>query len=196
MTTVFAYKMVRDFGFAPNPFGGVCTLATCKPRIRAKAEAGDLIVACGSAANRRVGRVICAMRVGGALTFQDYWEDPRFQSKKPNLRASKQRAFGDNIYHHGEGGAWRQEDSHHSYIGGVTNELNLRQDTSADRVLWGEEFSYWGRNAIVIPEELDGFRLAAVRDCRFRYEQKFVDDALAWFDEQPRGRLGRPIDWF
>src|SRR5712671_5339411 len=31
---LYSYVVARDFGFAPNPFFGVCTLATCKPDIR------------------------------------------------------------------------------------------------------------------------------------------------------------------
>lgn len=31
---LFADKHAHDIGFTPNPFHGVCTLATCKPRIR------------------------------------------------------------------------------------------------------------------------------------------------------------------
>ena len=31
---LFAYKMTHDTGFAPNPFWGWMTLATCKSQIR------------------------------------------------------------------------------------------------------------------------------------------------------------------
>ena len=31
---LFSYVVARDYGFAPNPFYEMCTLATCKPRIR------------------------------------------------------------------------------------------------------------------------------------------------------------------
>lgn len=195
MTSLFAYKMVRDFGFAPNPFGGLCTLATCKPNIRRRAAPGDLVVACGSVKNGRSGRVICAMRVGGAMTFQEYWEDPRFERKKAALGLSRQRAFGDNIYHHAPDGSWIQEDSHHSQVGGVLNPANLHQDTSADRILWASEFTYWGREAPVLPAEFDGFGLARVRDFRGDFEPEFVNRTNVWFDGLPRGRLGRPIDW-
>ena len=33
----------RDYGFAPNPYFGYCTLATCKPVIRRCAGVGDWI---------------------------------------------------------------------------------------------------------------------------------------------------------
>ena len=41
---VYSYVLTYDGGFAPNPFFDVCTLATCKPRIRFKAQVNDLIL--------------------------------------------------------------------------------------------------------------------------------------------------------
>lgn len=36
----FSYKIEHDFGLAPNPFGGYCTLAVCKSSIRSNKGAG------------------------------------------------------------------------------------------------------------------------------------------------------------
>ena len=44
---IYSYIVKRDYGFAPNPFYGYCTLATCKPVIRKHAEIGDIIVGIG-----------------------------------------------------------------------------------------------------------------------------------------------------
>ena len=41
---LYSYVITRDYGFAPNPFGGICTLATCKPGIRNHATVGDWVV--------------------------------------------------------------------------------------------------------------------------------------------------------
>ena len=38
---LFTYVIVSDSGFAPNPYWGYCTLATCKPVIRRVAKADD-----------------------------------------------------------------------------------------------------------------------------------------------------------
>lgn len=62
---VFSYVVVSDSGFAPNPFHGTCTLASCKPLIRRSAKSGDLIVGMSS----RCERVVYAMRVGSVLGF-------------------------------------------------------------------------------------------------------------------------------
>ena len=93
-----SYVVARDYGFAPNPFFGVCTLATCKPIIRSVAAIGDWVMGTGSKQWNREHHVVYAMRVTESMTFEQYWNDPRFQKKKPNLRGSKKQAFGDNIY--------------------------------------------------------------------------------------------------
>src|SRR5260370_27588907 len=80
-----SYVVARDFGFAPNPFFGFCTLATCKPNIRSVAQIGDWVVGTGSKTRKREKHVVYAMRVTGVQTFEEYWADPRFQIKRPNL---------------------------------------------------------------------------------------------------------------
>ena len=44
---LYIYVVDRDFGFAPNPFHGYCTLATCKPKIRNGASIGNWIMGIG-----------------------------------------------------------------------------------------------------------------------------------------------------
>src|ERR1700758_4385988 len=97
--TLYSYVVARDYGFAPNPFYGVCTLATCKPAIRKGAGIGDWVVGTGGAANKLTGHLVYAMQVTEALSFDEYFADPRFQEKKPDLSGSLKRAFGDNIYY-------------------------------------------------------------------------------------------------
>jgi hypothetical protein len=42
--TLFSYVVRWDHGFAPNPFHGACTLATCKAEIRKKAKVARLAI--------------------------------------------------------------------------------------------------------------------------------------------------------
>jgi len=54
------------------------------------------------------------VKVDEAMTFEEYWSDPRFHQKKPNLRSSKKQAFGDNIYSKSpRNDTWIQLNSHH-----------------------------------------------------------------------------------
>lgn len=77
------YAITRDFGFAPNPFHGVCTLATCKPRIRKSANVDDWILGIGGAQLRKANKkCILLMKVTEKIDFNDYWLDSRFSLKK------------------------------------------------------------------------------------------------------------------
>lgn len=196
---VFSYKLVRDYGFAPNPFHGICTLGTCKPQIRKGARVGDIIIGCGSKALELEGRIIFAMRVSQKMSFQEYWEHENFKIKRPNLRASKSMAYGDNIYHR-NGDGWIQEDSHHSFAGGRLNEDNLKRDTGSDNVLIGQEFVYWGASAIEIPAHLRDFGgddlYPHFRNYRNGFSGDFRAEIDAWFKKiTDRGRRGRPASW-
>src|SRR5690348_12619531 len=131
---LWSYKVTRDFGFAPNPFFGFCTVACCKPDVRRGAVVGDLIVGCGSSGLDLVGHVLYAMRVQEKLTFQQYWDEPRFRRKRPRFTGGIAQEYGDNIYHHDQSGEWVQEDSHHSLDDGGWNSLNADRDLGADAV--------------------------------------------------------------
>jgi hypothetical protein len=197
---VFSYKIARDFGFAPNPFHGICTLATCKPQIRTAAEEGDIVVGCGSAANKLVGRVICIIRISGRLSFQGYWDNPLFEAKRPFFSGSQSRAYGDNIYHHDADGNWIQERSHHSFADGSTNVSNLQTDTGSDNVLWGKDFVYFGRAAPLLPDLLRNFDgddlYPNSRSHRVSFSAAFIAEVDSWFRDLPdRGRVGRPTAW-
>ena len=78
---LYSYIVARDYGFAPNPFYGFCTLATCKPRIRKKAEVGDWVIGTGSKSKGRDGHLVYAMRVTETMSFDEYWADSRFHRK-------------------------------------------------------------------------------------------------------------------
>lgn len=148
----YSYVIPRDYGFAPNPYFDYCTLATCKPRIRKSAQVGDWIGAFGSAHMTIRGKLVFLMLVDEVLTFDEYWDDPRFQNKRPIFNKSVMYMYGDNIYHHLEN-KWAQEPSHHSKVDGNINYINLNNDTKTDRVLIATEYYYFGNNAIDMPIE-------------------------------------------
>ena len=95
--TLYVYVVARDFGFAPNPFHGYCTLATCKPDIRRTAKIGDWVMGVGGSRLAAVGRCIYLMKVSKIRTFDEYWNDPKFQRKKPLRNGSLVMMVGDNI---------------------------------------------------------------------------------------------------
>lgn len=146
------YVVDRDFGFAPNPFHSVCTLATCKPPIRKGARVNDWVIGMGGRRLNATGRCIYAMAVTQVLTFNEYWTRREFRDKRPVRNGSRVMMVGDNIYHRLEGEeGWQQLDSHHSLKDGSPNPLNVNNDTKADRVLVSHHFYYFGSAAPLIP---------------------------------------------
>ena len=195
---LFSYVVARDFGFAPNPFGGFCTLATCKPEIRRLAQAGDWIIGTGSAKHNRRENIVYAMKVAETMTFNDYWNDSRFQGKRPNLRASRKLAFGDNIYNFAND-KWSQLNSHHSRSNGTPNCDNIENDTQTDRVLVATQYAYWGGTGPKIPASLrdyDGHDICIGRGYKHHFPDGMEDEFIAWFlSLGVQGYSGRPIDW-
>lgn len=200
MPRVFSYKVVRDYGFAPNPFFGACTLACCKPEVRQAARPGDLVIGSGGQSNNLLGRAIFAMRVSERLTFDQYWADPRFEVKKSQMGVGLRRGYGDNIYHHDDDGNWVQEYSHHSFPDGSLNNDNLVRDTSANAVLIGFDYIYWGALAPDFPahlRDLDGDDISPRgRADRSRFSKAMTDAAMDWFQSiQKRAYRARPSGW-
>lgn len=147
-SNLFIYVIARDFGFAPNPFHGICTLATCKPNIRNSANIGDWIMGVGGNELAQVkDKCIFLMKVTEKISFQDYWDDAQYTLKKSIRNGSDVRMLGDNIYHKCENSEWIQEDSHHSNADGSINYTNLKTDTRSDRVLISRNFLYFGSQA-------------------------------------------------
>lgn len=197
--TLFSYVLDHDYGFAPNPFYGMCTLATCKPKIRDRAKIGDYVVGTGCAKRGRRGRLVYYMRVSEITTYDAYWEDVRFIRKRPSMLGSRMRAFGDNIYHRDQDGCWQQANSFHSLPNGMANPLNRDHDTHSDKVLIGQEFAYWGGSGPMIPGQFrdwNGDDVCAGRGYRRHFEDGLEAAFLAWvLGLDAQGDVGKPADW-
>lgn len=177
-----SYVVAIDDGFAPNPFYGFCTLATCKPKIRRYAEIGDWILGTGSKQKGREGTLVYAMRVTEKTTFDSYWKDPRFEDKRPDLFKSIRKSRGDNIYHrNGDDCEWIQEDSCHSNENGTPHQDHIARDTSFDNVLISDDFVYWGGGPELLIPEFNGINV-----ChnwighRSRFDPATVRDFIDW----------------
>jgi len=198
---LYSYVVAHDYGFAPNPFHGVCTLATCKPDIRHGADIGDYVIGTGSSAHKKTGYLLYFMRVEKIVTFDQYWADPNFACKRPFLRGSKMRAYGDNIYHHDSAsGLWIQENSFHSMSDGSPHAGNIKHDTQSDRLLIGKDFAYWGCAAPRIPPHFRNYKGDDICKRGQGYRVNFVpglaEDFVAWIRQiDQRGYVSRPLDW-
>lgn len=194
--SIYAYKITRDYGFAPNPFGEYCTLACCKPHIRKKAIVGDWIIGTGAIENNLLYHLIFLMKVTEKLSFQEYWNDKRFNYKKPIMNGSLKQIHGDNIYFN-ENNIWFQLDSHHSFYNGILNDENLRQDLSGEFVLISDCFVYLGEQNIKVPKKY--VELCPTNRHRdyitvrnMELAEEFISSIL---NEYKMGIIGTPINW-
>ena len=196
---LYSYVVARDYGFAPNPFYGFCTLATCKPIIRKTANVDDWVIGTGTGSKRwnLRDKIIYGMRVTDVLTFNEYWKDPRFQQKKPYLIGSKKQAFGDNIYFRdSKTGQWCQENSHHSHKDGSPNQYNIIHDTQVDRVLISSDYVYWGGVGPNNPPHLCGMLCKRGPGHKCDFPVDFVNAVITWIRAQKEsGYVGVPFDW-
>lgn len=196
--SIYSYKIDHDYGLAPNPFGGYCTLAICKPTIRGNKNLrlGDWVIGTGSVKLKNLNHLIYAMQVEEKLTFNEYWNDSRFQYKKPVINGSLVSMYGDNIYHQDNNGKWIQENSAHSLIDGKTNHDHLKTDIKGEYVLISETFYYFGSKEIVIPQE---YRSVCNKGRNMK-GPSIPDDIgagfLNWLQENFKpGIHGDPISW-
>ena len=166
----YRYKVEHDYGFAPNPFHGYLTLATCKGDIRKNKhlQLGDWIVGLGSKSMKNLHCIIFAMRVEEKLTFDEYWLDSRFQCKKPILNGSLVEMHGDNVYHTDMiTGKVIQENCAHSLEDGTEHSGHKKRDTEGMNVLISRSFYYFGDQAPLVPDEFS-YIIIDSRKLKFR----------------------------
>lgn len=184
-----SYAIVHDAGFAPNPFGGYCTLAACTPNHQGlRLSQGDWLV--GHATADREHGLIYAMRVSEVLDFDAYYNDPRFDYKKPRLDKTWREARGDNIYYLADDGSWIQY--HPTLFHGTLQ--NRIQDTRHPRVFISDHFYYFGENTPMIPEQF-GTLVRDRQGCKCSYPEEHVRAFVKWLQANFNpGTHGNPRD--
>lgn len=178
---IYRYVVRYDGGTAPNPFGGWCTLAICKPGIRRGAEKGDWIIGFRS---RRNDEVIYAMQIEHVVPLASYWRDQRFRSKRPD-----RTSLPDNIYRADANGElhWEPNDIHGPEA--------KPKDTSGLNALVSKRFWYFGRESPPIPTDLAHLihsgQNYAVHKARRKDD---IENLLVWLAHWPPGINGGPVD--
>jgi hypothetical protein len=188
---VFSYIVAVDSGFAPNPFHGILTLACCKPKIRLHARTGDIIVGLTGASHGH--RVVYVARLDDKLTFPQYWADPRFRRKRPNMASTRRaKRRGDNIYEHLGGDRYHQLPSEHSH-GEAEHLGHKKHDLGGRFVLTSRDFSYFGRDAIRLPARFA--ELVTGRGHKCRFPDALVSAVARWQARLPKGVHSAPRRW-
>jgi len=166
------YIVRDDAGLAPNPFWDHCTLAVCTPNHQgSRLDVGNWIA--GFLGKRRGYRFLYAMEISEILDLDEYYRDPRFAAKKPNLRGTWKERCGDNFYSRGSDGEWIQHRNRFHL-----DERLKRQDTKHTRVFIGQRFWYRGCSASAVPERFAP--LIGGRGARVNHDPELVSDFCAW----------------
>lgn len=173
---LFAYVVAHDTGFAPNPYHGYYTLATCKPKIRVRAKPGDWVVGVGSVRTAGRDRCVYAMEVSEVVSFERYGRESRFRAKQPVTGSNPYRACGDNIYEWRERG-WFQRPSPHWRPRG-----KMLHDLAGQNVLLSTRFYYFGGNAPKMPEKYRDL-IPRGRADRNRFPEEFIAGFVRWLGQ-------------
>lgn len=157
---LISYKMTNDSGFAPNPFHGFLTLANCKPGIRksGRRKIGDWIAGFTSSElnGDSVGeeRLVYLMKVTDIVTYEEYWNNPKYKVKKPKLKLARiKNKAGDNIYkplirNAKLPGHFKQIPNKFHFI------KNKKDDLSGLNVLISKYFFYFGCKPLIIDNSI------------------------------------------
>jgi hypothetical protein len=171
------------------------------PQIRKHAKVDDVIIGMAGSGKRGLKRiypqVIFWMRVSEAICFDDYWSDPRFAAKRPQIPGPKMRMVGDRTYRRdAASGDWVYDRSMHYLPPAAQGQGgHVVRDTKVDRLLIGQEFSYWGGNGPTVPDHL----LTLFPNPRGQKCPKpgpLLTELIELLEiSNPKGVVGDPADW-
>lgn len=111
------------------------------------------------------------MSVDERIHMNDYFNDPRFQQKKPNMEGDWQQRCGDNFYQKQSDGLWLQyPNPFHTGL--------LEVDTRNPYVFVGREFWYLGRRRVTTPPEF--MCMVGRRGARVNHPEYLVEKFMKW----------------
>jgi len=98
MNRLFSYVVDHDLGIAPNPYGGICTLAKCKfshsghRNIVELAKVGDWVVGTGGKSDLSAGhgKLVYAMRVDEKVDLETFCTSARFAGRADTCISSSE----------------------------------------------------------------------------------------------------------
>jgi hypothetical protein len=180
MGKIYSYIVAEDNGFAPNPFGGACTLACCKPKIRERAIRGDWVL--GFTPKPNEGHLVYAMEVNRTMLFGHYFDALEFQNKKP----SEDNIYGDNIYKEIAPAQYEQVDNYFHDKSCVSNDL------LCSRVLISHNFYYFGKEAPKVPDECKRLIHQVQGHKCFDLDDGCAETFLKWLEAFPKSINGDP----
>ena len=193
MSKVCFYVMRRDTGFAPNPFHGSCTLLGCAPNYAdAKLSRGDYIA--GFFRSGAPPRLVYVMEVSETFDYDDYYQDRRFEQKKPRRDLTWRERAGNNIYFLDSSGRYVQDENACYH----TRPAKIAQDLKHPVVFAGRNFAYFGtmaetENALLLPQRF--LWCLPQRAVKYLHDEcQDYDPFVSWAFSHGSGMIGLPRD--
>lgn len=182
---LYSYIVTHDDGFAPNPFGGYLTLATCKPQIRRTAAVGDWLMGTGPKNGIGSTKLIYIAKISEVISVTEYGFLEKYKIKRPNSCGEKWSKRGDNIYFINLNGKWEQrKNPFHDFN-------DMGHDTGGKNVLICKDFWYFGSNALDIPIQYHNL-IKSGPNCRANEGNPEVASFIKWIKSNPHGIIGSP----
>ena len=129
---IYSYLLVTDNGSAPCIQQNILSLAICKPRIRKVANIGDYIIAFASKSMKisQKPKIIYIAKISNKLKLNKYYTE--FKNRKDCIYDNNLILIKNN-YH---------------------NNCNIKKDINGRYVLLSNEFIYFGKNFIDVPQQI------------------------------------------
>ncbi len=207
---IISYRLTTDSGFAPNPFHKVLTLATCKPAIRRSSETriGDWLFGFSSKelhdkAKNNYGlnidrnALLYIAKISKILPHDKYFLE--YPKKQVKFDGTMIEQAGDNIYYkdsNDSSNSYKQlkNGNHDGSQGTIT------YDTNGINALICEEFYYFGREGILLNDEImDKIRVIDRGHCKTEENvEEIIEELLKWIElnyGNKKGQIGLPCLW-
>lgn len=171
----YAYIVPIDDGAAPNPYGGMCTLAICKPNLRKIAQVDDWVF--GFSHNKERLCLIYAMKITEVLSMEAYdaFTKESLNIKIPNMKSNDIRYhMGDSVYDFGLDTITLRE--------GVHSRCTKEMDLAGKNVLMSNQFYYFGSKSIELPKSLN--LNVNMNDDFIQLNDEVFQMFFEWFEKQ------------
>lgn len=169
---IYIYIVPVDDGAAPNPYGGVCTLAICKPNLRKIGKQGDWIIGLNSEF-----RLIYTMKITTVITMKEYdsYTKENLPIKIPNKTSKNiEEQMGDSVYDF--------SNDEIKLRASVHSRCTKEMDLAGKNVLLSSYFYYFGNKAKELPKEFENIVNLEIDFIELTQELKI--SFLTWLENQ------------
>lgn len=183
MVNLYTYRLTVDMGDSPNPYNNICSLAICKPVIRKCAKVGDWVAGFVSKRldKKDHGKLLYAMEITQKLTFEEYNTLCKIKYKD---KLPENKNTGDCIYYMKNNKIKQRANYAH-------NKENMLTDLSGKYVLLSNNFYYFGKNSINIPEKLHPIIIKSQGHQKGK-NKDYVNNFIKFINTQKKGIQGEP----